>query len=470
MQHSLGATTIPYATSLDRSPERLRRAALAYDLRVQTPGREPLASYHTGVVTDFLRRHRFEAEVAAHADKQTRANFVGELFSRVADTRNLYAAFAHVRARGGDAPGVDGLRPSAVDAEGGWEMVRVIRATLFDGTYRPARLRRKRILKTSGTGTRTLSIPTLVDRVVQRALVQVVEPYLDPHFADDSFGFRRRRGRLQALARAHWYTAQQDRPVWVTEDLKDAFNHVPQKRLLDVVRLHLPDDRLMKLIELLVATPTGRGVSQGGPASGLWLNIYLDHFLDREWRKRELDVPLVRVADDLLLLCRDTNEARRVYGVLAEILRPTGMVLKGTPQSTIRDLAAGQVVEWLGYRINYIDGRLKYDVADRAWRSLANKLTLAHEQPIAPLAALATLDGWVSQIGPTYAPAKVPATYDRVRRLARSLGYEEIPSTRDLHAAWRRAHGAWEDALGAEYCGRSAATTGTPTQEDTPVK
>lgn len=420
--------------------------------------REVAATAHTGTVTDFLRRHRREAEVAAHADPRAGRTFVAGMFERVADTRSLHAAFAHVRSHGGDAPGVDGLRPSRVDAEVAWEMVRQIRATLLGETYRPARVRKKKVPKISGTGFRTLSIPTLVDRVVQRALVQVVEPYLDPHFSDDSFGYRRGRGRLQALARAQWYTEKQDRGVWITEDLKNAFDNIPQKRLLDIIHTRLPDERLLRLIKLFVVTPSGHGVPQGGPASALWLNLYLDHFLDRVWRERQPGVPLVRVADDLLLICGDTVTAQQMYAELETIIRPTGMTLKLGPASAIRDLRAEQVAEWLGYRINCTGNDLVYDVADRSWKSLALKLELAHEKPLSPLVAIDTIAGWVAQLGPAYAERKVAGTYTRVRQIAREQGFEEIPPLKNFHTSWLAAHDRWLEVW-SEECRRRSATT-----------
>jgi len=429
-----------------------------YEFRIRMRGREPAATAHMGTAADFLRRHRHEAAVAAHADPRARRTFVAGMFERVADTRSLHAAFAHVRTHGGDAPGVDGLRPSQVDAEAAWEMARQIRVTLFDETYRPARVRRQKIPKISGVGHRTLSIPTLVDRVVQRALVQVVEPYLDPHFSDDSFGYRRGRGRLQALARAQWYTVGQDRGIWITEDLKNAFDNVPQKRLLDIIRTRLPDERLLRLIELFVATPSGRGVPQGGPASALWLNMYLDHFLDRVWRQRHPDVPLVRVADDLLLICTDMVEAQQVYAVLETVIRPTGMTLKLGAATATRDLRAGQVAEWLGYRINHTGSELVHDVADRSWKSLALKLELAHERPLSPLVALDAIAGWVAQIGPAYAERKVAGTYTRLRQIARAQGFEEIPRLKDFHTTWRKAHDRWLGVWSEECRRRSAAT------------
>ena len=103
----------------------------------------------------------------------------------------------------------------------------------------------------------------------------------------------------------------------------------PQHRLLDVVRYRLPDEGIVRLIERMVLTETGRGLRQGGCLSPLLLNLYLDHHLDRRWRMRHPDLPLIRVADDILVLTRNQEEAQQTWTDLREMLLPAGMPLKG---------------------------------------------------------------------------------------------------------------------------------------------
>ena len=170
-----------------------------------------------------------------------------------------------------------------------------LRKTILDTTYRPGRDRRVPIPKASGHGTRTLLIQSIIDRLVQRAIVQTVQPYLDPTFDEQSYGYRPGCDRQQALARAERLALSANTWVWLTEDLKDAFNQVPQRRLLDVVRHRLPNEGIVRLIEHVVLTDTGRGLRQGGCLSPLLLNLYLDHHLDRRWRMRHPDLSLLRV-------------------------------------------------------------------------------------------------------------------------------------------------------------------------------
>ncbi len=152
---------------------------------------------------------------------------------------------------------------------------------------------------------------------MQRAIVQTVQPYLDQFFDDNSFGYRPDSHVYMALAAAEKLTVKNNAWVWLTEDLKDAFNHVPQQRLLDVGRTYIPDKGMLRLIERVVLTTTGKGIRQGGNLSPLLLNVYLHHFLDKKWRRLHPDATLIRWADDLLVLCREqepTSSAKHPAG------------------------------------------------------------------------------------------------------------------------------------------------------------
>src|SRR5215472_6892747 len=212
--------------------------------------------------------------------------------------------------------------------------------------------RKKKVPKTSGNGYRTLTIPSIVDRLVQRAIVQTIQPYLDVFLTDNCLGYRPGSDTIKALARAEHLAVTGNCWVWLTEDLRNAFDNVPQRRLLDVVRLHVPDERMLHLLERVVLTKTKRGLRQGGNLSPLLLNVYLDHFLDKKWLRQHPDIPLLRWADDLLVLCRNLEEGQQAYQDLQRLLSPTGMTFKGTPEQAIHDLRDSGYADWLGYRLS----------------------------------------------------------------------------------------------------------------------
>jgi retron-type reverse transcriptase len=401
------------------------------------------ADVHEGTAVDYLRRHGAEAAEAAEGNKQQRAKFLSRLLARTADSRNLYLAWTHLAEHGGQAPGVDGVRPRDLDRHEVWAWARAMRQAILMDTYRTDRLRRKLIPKTSGTGTRTLRIPTTADRAIQRAVIQTVQPYLNPRFEDCSMGFRPKKDRLHALALFEKLFKENNFRCVVTEDVKNAFDNFPQQRLLDVVRLRVPDAKFVRLIRRIVATGTGRAVPQGGPLSPFLLNVYLDHFLDKRWRKRQQETPLIRYADDLLLICPDTSTALQAREDLKELLAPAGMPLKGTPGKSIRDLFAGQEADWLGFLIRWGEKGLQYRIGETSWKDLGVNLALLHEEENAPIRAFDLIRGWVSQQGPCYPWMDTIQTYARITEVSQNQGFEEIPSLERIQRLWQRAYARW---------------------------
>jgi retron-type reverse transcriptase len=269
----------------------------------------------------------------------------------------------------------------------------VLETALRTGVYRPGPHREIRIPKGPGRGTRTLRIQDVEDRVVQRAVVQVAQPYLDPILVDASLGYRPGRRREHALAMAEALAA--GRWVWVTEDIRDAFDNVPLGRLMDALRVYLPAAGVLKLVETVIAGDGRRGLRQGGALSPLLLNIYLHH-LGLPWGKERPETALVRVADDLLLLCRDRQQAAGAREALADRLRPVGMTLKGAT-SAIVGLATGEDAAWLGFDLRKgkegLEARLPRE--GEVWASLDEALGNVQVEPDAPIRARGILRSWV---------------------------------------------------------------------------
>jgi retron-type reverse transcriptase len=406
--------------------------------------RQVPADLREGSRWDYRCRHELEAAEAARGTAATRRKFVARLLSRTADSRNLRIAWDHLASGEGQAPGLDGIRFTDLETHEVWDLVRALHDAILNDTYRPAPDRKLSIPKASGKGFRTLSIPSIPDRVVQRAIVQTAAPYLDALLDERSLGYRPGIDVNAAVAMAEDLIVGGERWVLVTEDLSNAFDHVPQRRLLDVIRRYVPDGGMMRLIERVVLTETGTGIRQGGNLSPLLLNVYLDHFLDKRWRRLHPDVALLRWADDILLLCRTRQEALQAYQDLRRLLLPAGMQLKSTPERSVHNLGAGEHAEWLGYRLTREQDRLRVWLTERAWRNLVEKLELDHEKDDSPLRAVGTIMGWVGSMGPCYSTTHIPTAYARIGNLARNLAFDEIPSQEEVRRTWRTAHLRWE--------------------------
>jgi RNA-directed DNA polymerase len=409
--------------------------------------RRKAVTHHRGALQDFLNRHRADARRALREGVRGARSLAPHLLDRVADARTLRLAWDHLAAKGGQTPGPDGRRYDDYYSDEVWGLCRCLSGALRDGTYRPGPERIRMVAKASGTGERPLVVQNIADRVVQRAVVEILQPVLDPLFDKHTFGFRPGLGRLHALARAWCLAKVEGRHVWVAEDIQDAFTRVPLARLDEVLRKLLPDDGLLDLLRRVLPSRQAKGLRQGGPLSPLMLNLYLNHFLDRPWRKRQDSTPLLRVADDLLVLCRDGDEARGAQDELRRLLHPAGMLLKGDPAETAHDLGKGEAVDWLGFSVRS-NQALRFEIPERSWAHLDDLLARAHAKADASLRAVRIVRQWLHQRGPSYPWTDRGAVCARVAEVAAGQAFEELPSAAALGAEWKRAFDRWRGLRG----------------------
>lgn len=242
---------------------------------------------------------------------------------QVVRRENLIAAHQRV-VRNGGAPGVDGLTVEQLMDYCRTHWVR-IRQKLLDGSYVPQPIRKVEIPKPDGKGVRTLGIPTVLDRLIQQALLQVLQPIFDPTFSADSFGFRPGKSAHDAVRRAREHIAAGHR--WVVDlDLEKFFDRVNHDVLMARVVRRVKDKRVLRLIRRYlqagmmeggVVSPRVEGTPQGGPLSPLLSNILLDE-LDRELAAR--GHRFVRYADDCNVYVRSKAAGERVMASLERFL------------------------------------------------------------------------------------------------------------------------------------------------------
>jgi RNA-directed DNA polymerase len=241
-----------------------------------------------------------ETEASAAEASLERPAVAGPLMEAIVERENLKKALAQVKRNKG-APGIDGM---TVEDLGPYlkEHWLTIRAQLLEGTYKPQPVRRVEIPKASG-GLRPLGIPTVLDRLIQQAVMQVLQADWNKTFSETSFGFRPGRSAHQAVERAQVYIAS-GHAVVVDFDLEKFFDRVNHDILMGLVAKRVADKRLLKLIRAFLnagvmegglVSPTEEGTPQGGPLSPLLSNLMLD-VLDKELEKR--GHRFVRYADD----------------------------------------------------------------------------------------------------------------------------------------------------------------------------
>lgn len=236
------------------------------------------------------------------------------LMEEVCQRENLIEALKRVRQNKG-GPGIDGMTVEELPGHlrEHWPM---LREQLLSGTYKPQPVRRAEIPKPGG-GVRCLGIPTVLDRFIQQAVLQMLQRRWDPTFSEHSYGFRPRRSAHQAVAAAQKHIAEGHR--WVVDlDLEKFFDRVNHDRLMAKVAEREPDKRLLKLIRAYLNAgvmenglvhATTEGTPQGGPLSPLLSNLVLDE-LDRELTRRGLR--FVRYADDCNIYVHSERAGGRV--------------------------------------------------------------------------------------------------------------------------------------------------------------
>ncbi|MCD0458611.1 reverse transcriptase domain-containing protein [Roseiconus lacunae] len=235
---------------------------------------------------------------------------------------------------------------------------------------------------------------------MERAVLQVIRPLTELQYLDTNLGFRSPGyAREDALALAERLAFDTGRWVWTCEDQRDAFDNVPIGRLMQAVQPVIRNDQLCGFIQRLVQTSSRRGIRQGGPLSPELLNLYNHTYLDLWWQRRYPDVPLLRVADDILILASSVEEAQDLHGALADQCRSIGLSVKGTAETSIADLRQGQATQWLGYSVARGERGLDVSIASRAWDKLVENLQLSWETDYPEAHAVDFVDGWISQQG-----------------------------------------------------------------------
>ncbi len=282
------------------------------------------------------------------------------LIGQVYDPQNLARAWERVKRNKG-AGGVDGMTIARFE-ENQDRYLGHLHQRLKDGSYRPWPVRRVEIDKPGSRTKRPLGIPTILDRVCQQALVNVLEPVFEPTFRDESFGFRPGRSTHMAMRRI-WRQLKAGDSWVVDADIADFFGTLSHSTLVDLVASRVADGKVLELVRQFLQAgvyrdgrfePTTTGVPQGGVVSPLLSNVYL-HVFDQ--KMAEAGYALTRYADDWVIVCRSRQDAERALASARTVLEGE-LGLRVHPDKT-RIVHVSQGFEFLGYKIKQGRG-MKY--------------------------------------------------------------------------------------------------------------
>jgi len=337
----------------------MRSRQLKFVFAASPPGGGESGPADASAGRDFLL-HTANRKTAS--DLGASAADAGRLLEAVASPANLATALLNV-VRNKGAPGVDGRSVDEVLGSARSLLPRLQRA-LLDGTYQPGDIRRVWIPKPGGSQ-RGLGIPNVIDRCVQQAVLQVLEPIFEPTFHSSSHGFRPARGAHTAIAEAKEYVGD-GYGVVVDIDLSKFFDRVHHQRLLSRLGQKVADSRILKLIGRMlkakVVMPDGtrvctdEGTPQGGPLSPLLSNVVLDEF-DKELARRGLR--FVRYADDCNIFVRSERAGQRVMGSIRKFLQRRLRLLVNEEKSKV---ARPDEIHFLGFTLRKAKERTKVEV------------------------------------------------------------------------------------------------------------
>ena len=355
-----------------------------------------------------------------------RAQKAHSLIGQVYDRRNLRQAWERVRKNKG-AGGVDGVTIARFE-ENLERYLDVLHRQLKEGRYRPRPVKRVEIDKPGTSKKRPLGIPTIMDRVCQQALVQVLEPIFEPTFREASFGYRPGRSAHMAMRRIWRGLGQAE---WIVDaDISDFFGSLSHELLIDLVADRVADGKVLSLIRSMLTAGALRdgvfesavaGTPQGGVASPLLSNIYLNVF---DEKMEQAGLALTRYADDWVIICRSQAEARRALASAREVLEGE-LGLRLHPEKT-RIVHITRGFEFLGYKIgrgkglrHKAGGPSLYAVpTDRSIKRFKDKVRTATNRRNPK-----NLEGIVGELNPIlrgwgnyYRRAKVRRLYHRLNR------------------------------------------------------
>src|SRR6478609_3233924 len=438
---------------------------LESDKRLNIQSRLDFPSAPTG---EARQAGREDIESLSVVSEPERPANTSRILEEVCERANLKEALRQVKGNKGSA-GVDRM---TVDQLGNYlkQHWPAIREQLLNGTYEPKPVRRVEIPKPDG-GMRKLGIPTVLDRFIQQAVMQVLQKRWDPTFSQYSYGFRPRRSAHYAVAQAQQYIAQGY--GWVIDlDLEKFFDRVNHDKLMGQIAKRVEDKRLLKLIRAFLnagvmenglVSPSVEGTPQGGPLSPLLSNLVLNE-LDRELELRGL--LFVRYADDCNIYVRSERAGQRVMESTTRFITNK---LKLKVNETKSAVARPQERKFLGF--SFTSGpevkraiapkaleRFKRRIRDitRRAKSVSLKATMAELVPY--------LRGWRGYFGFCETPEVLIALIRWVRLRLRAALWRQWKTPRRRRAALlelgvrpRKANNTAGSGLGPWYLARAKA-------------
>jgi RNA-directed DNA polymerase len=366
--------------------------------------------------------------------EQLKFQFHSDLFEEICKLETLKEAFKAVKRNKG-SPGIDGITIEKYE-EKIEENLTQLRTKVLSWTYKPTPVKRVEIPKPGGTGVRLLGIPIVNDRVLHMAIKIVLEPILDPTFSKNSFGFRPGKNQQQAVQQAK-EIVQKGKEYVVDIDLSKFFDRINHDRLIERLRKHIKDPRILRLIGMIlrggimidgIKIPSEEGSVQGSPLSPLLSNVVLDE-LDKELEKRNLEY--CRYADDCNIFTRTQRNAERTMNSIKKFIEKKLKLKVNEEKSKVKK---SNEIKFLGMTIikgTIAIAKATYDKAMAKVKTLIPRGThIQIERAIEEVNKW--YQGWASYFKMTQYPSQLKSIEAHIRRRFRARIIQQQKKKRNL--------------------------------------
>lgn len=331
------------------------------------------------LVTPKIKVQTLQAALHAKAKAEPTYRFYS-LWDKVYRKDVLHEAYRQCRRNGG-SQGVDGETFSDITEIGTEQWVGKLQKELVEKQYSPQPLRRVWIAKADGKTKRPLSIGCIKDRVVQTAMLLVLNPIFEADFLPSQYGFRAQVDAKKALRRVYYHVTDFHRTQIIDADLKEYFTSIPQGALLKCIARRIADKRILQMIKRWLVVPTveknatgetrsteakdtHRGIAQGSPLSPLFSNCYFRRFL-LAWKQfgyeKKLNARIVNYADDYVICCKQ-GTSQCAFEAMQKLIDGIGLQVN-KEKTSIVNLQQGEQFDFLGYTVGKFvnkDGKLYY--------------------------------------------------------------------------------------------------------------
>lgn len=385
--------------------------------------------------SSFSARMKRRRQVGSHsAERQRRlrrkARTVSPVPPKLAEfltPENLVDRFDRSAREAGQGAGPDGVTPPMLSRREVWGIFRLLSVMLLAGINVASAIRRVRIPKRTG-GHRTISIRSIVARVVEAALNDAMAPFWEGIFSEQSYGFRPGRGVWDVFV-ALEMAVSQGYTVIAQDDVYHAFDELPIEGIMAAHRQYIHDEQLLSFIEMTlrgIEDPhRAKGIGQGGPYSPSSMNVLLHAVLDTQVSQQADDPLQFRYADNIAYMGRSVPDGRDAISHAQELLHAADLRLKGEDGHPV-ELAGGGEVRILGLVLSLADGRVQYGLDEDCWDNLRMGLRKAHTKDSPSMVALQVVQGWIGAIAPAVESCCMEDLTEQVLKIAARAGFREV--------------------------------------------